>query len=134
MGVAEQREFGRVGFGIEVRVSLACAGSWTRKQEEWSKYFVMTILAFLGSGRQLASVVVFVMVLLTTGVVEVALIDQKQEIGKRGESPGARGDMDGRPSENIEQQRKGGQPSDQNQRSQKREIRRKRTEITKHKR
>ena len=64
MGVAEEREFGRVGFGREVRVSQACTGLWTRKQEEWSRYLTMTILAFLGSGRQLASVVVFVVVLL----------------------------------------------------------------------
>ena len=89
MGVAEQREFGRVGFGIEVRVTLVCVGSWTRKQEEWSRYLAMRILAFLGSGRQLASVVVFVVVLRAQGVMEVAWIDQKQEIGKRGESPEA---------------------------------------------
>ena len=86
----------------------------------------MTILAFLGSGRQLASVVVFVVVLLATGVVEVVLIDEKQETGKWGESPEAQGDMSARPSKNIEKQRAGRQSSDK--RSQKREIRRKRAE------
>ena len=91
------------------------------------------MLGFLGSGRQLASVMVFVVVLLATGVVEVALIDQKQEIGKKGESLEARGDMSGRPSENIER-RAGEQPSNQNQLSQKREIRRKQAETAKHNR
>ena len=134
MGVAEQRESGRVGVGIEVRVSLGCAGSWARKQEEWSRYLAMTILAFLGSGCQLASVVVFVVVLLSTGVVEVTSDTREKEIGKRG-SPDARNDMSTRRSsqnESTDEQRAGGQPSDQ--RSQKREIRRKRAETTTHNR
>ena len=136
MGVVEQREFGRVGVWIEVRVSLGCAGSWTRKQEEWSKCLAMTILAFLGSDCQLACIVVFVVVLLSTGVVEVTPDTREKEIGKKGGSPDARNDMNrtgGNQAENTdERQRAGGESN--NQQSQKREIRRKGTETTKHKR
>ena len=95
----------------------------------------MTILAFLGSGCQLACIVVFVVVLLSTGVVKVTPDTRGKEIGKKGGSPDVRNDMNRTGSKKAkntdEQQRAGGESHDQ--RSQKWEIRRKRTETTKHK-
>ena len=82
--------------GVTIEVSLWLLQSLTRKEKEKLRYFAASILAFVGIACQLASIVGFVVVLLLTGVANVALVPQAERVGKGGDSPaGEKSQSDG---------------------------------------
>ena len=78
--------------GVTIKVSSQLLQSLTRKEKEKLRRFAASIHAFMGIACQLASIVVFVIVLLLTGVANVALVPQAERVGKGGESPGESGE------------------------------------------
>ena len=74
--------------GVTIEVSSRLLPSLTRKEKEKLRCFAASILAFMGIACQLASIVGFVVVLLLTGVANVALVPQAKRVGKGGDSPG----------------------------------------------
>ena len=73
---------------MTIEVSSWLLKSLITKEKEQMRCVAVSILAFLGMAFQLASIVVFVLVSLLTGVVNVALVPQPEHIGKGGDSPG----------------------------------------------
>src|SRR5947209_10520274 len=75
--------------GVTIEVSSRLLQSLTKEEKEKLRCFAASILAFVGIACQLASIVVFVIVLLLTGVANVVLGPQAERIGKGGDSPAA---------------------------------------------
>ena len=73
--------------GVTIEVSSRLLQSLTRKEKEKLRCFAASILAFVGIACQLASILGFVVVLLLTGVANVALVPQAERVGKGGDSP-----------------------------------------------
>ena len=69
--------------GVTIEVSSRLLQSLTKKEKEKLQWVAASILAFVGIACQLASIVVFVIVLLLTGVANVALVPQAERVGKR---------------------------------------------------
>ena len=90
--------------GVTIEVSSQLLQSLTRKEKEKLRCFAASILAFVGIACQLASIVVFVIVLLLTGVANVALVPQAEGVGKGGDSP-SRGGASGEESQSQDEQR-----------------------------
>ena len=74
--------------GVTIEVSSRLLQSLTRKEKEKLRCFAESILAFMGIACHLASIVGFVVVLLLTGVANVALVPQAERVGKGGDCPG----------------------------------------------
>ena len=74
--------------GVTIEVSSRLLQSLTKKEKEKLRCVAASILAFVGIPCQLASIVVFVIVLLLTGVANVALVPQAERVGQGGDSPG----------------------------------------------
>ena len=91
--------------GVTIEVSLRLLQSLTRKEKEKLRCFAASILAFVGIACQLASIVGFVIVLLLTGVGNVALVPQADCIGKGGDYPGEQEGSSGEKSQSQEEQR-----------------------------
>ena len=72
--------------GVTIEVSSWLLQSLTRKEKEKLRCFATSILAFVGIAWQLVSIVVFVIVLLLTGVANVALVPQAERVGRGGNS------------------------------------------------
>src|SRR5436853_1602516 len=93
MGIAKCRESQKVELVIEIEVSSQWAESLTRVRKEWSGRPTMQVLAILGLGHQLVTIVILaVVVLLLTGVASVAVAAQAQGIGKGEDSPKSEGE------------------------------------------
>ena len=90
--------------GVTIEVSSRLLQSLTREKKEKLGCFAASILAFVGIACQLASIVVFVIVLLLTGVVNVALVPQAERVGKGGDSPGKRGESSRKKSRSQDEQ------------------------------
>ena len=90
--------------GVTIEVSSRLLQSLTRKEKEKLRCFGGSILAFVGIACQLASIVVFVIVLLPTGVANVALVPQEERVGKAADSPG-RGEGSGEKSTRQDEKR-----------------------------
>ena len=91
--------------GVTIEVSLRLLQSFTREEKEKLRCFAASILAFVGIACQLASIVVFVIVLHLTGVANVALVPQAERVRKGGDSPGKRGGSSGEKSQSQDEQR-----------------------------
>ena len=91
--------------GVTIEVSSRLLQSLTRKEKEKLRCFAASILAFVGLACQLASIVGFVIVLLLTGVANVALVPQAQRLGKGGDSPRKRKGASGEKSQSQDEQR-----------------------------
>ena len=87
--------------GVTIEVSSRLLQSLTRKEKEKLRCFAASILAFVGIACQLASIVVYFIFLLLTGVANVALVPQAEHVGKGGDSPGRSGEK----SQSKEEQR-----------------------------
>ena len=74
--------------GVTIEVSSRLLQALTRKEKERLRCFAALILAFVGIESQLASIVGFVIVLLLTGVANVALVSQAERVGKGEDLPG----------------------------------------------
>ena len=74
--------------GVTIEVSSRLLQFLTRKEKEKLRCFAPSILAFVEIACQLASIVGYVVVLLLTGVANVALVPQAEPVGKGGDSPG----------------------------------------------
>ena len=72
--------------GVTIEVSSRLLPSLTRKEKEKLRCFAASILVLAGIACQLASIVGFVVVLLRTGVTNVALVPQAEGVGKGGDS------------------------------------------------
>ena len=72
--------------GVTIEVSSRLLQSLTRKKTEKLQSFAASILAFVRIECQLASIVGFVVVLLLTGVANVAFVPQAECIRKGGTS------------------------------------------------
>ena len=70
--------------GVTIEVSSRLLQSLTRKEKEKLRCFAASILAFMGIACQLASIVGFVVVLLLTGVANVALVPEAERVGNVG--------------------------------------------------
>ena len=90
--------------GVTIEVSSRLLQSLTRKEKERLRCFAASILAFVEIACQLASIVMFVIVLLLTGVANVVLVPQAERVEKEGNSPGKRGES-GEKSQSQEEQR-----------------------------
>ena len=88
--------------GVTIEVSSRLLKSLTWKEKEKLRCFAASIVAFVGIACQLASIVVFVIVLLLTGVANMALVPQAQRVGKGGDSPR---ESSGEKSQSQEEQR-----------------------------
>ena len=91
--------------GVTIEVSSQLLQSLTKKEKEKLPCVATSILAVVGIACQLASIVVFVIVFLLTGVVNVALVPQAERVGKGGDSPGKREGSSGEKSQSQEEQR-----------------------------
>ena len=74
--------------GVTIEVSSRLLQLLTRKGKEKLQCLTVSILAFVGIACQLASNVGFVIVLILTGVANMALVPQAECIGKGGNSFG----------------------------------------------
>ena len=72
--------------GVTIEVSARLLQSLTRKEKKKLRCFVASILAFAGIACQLGSIVGFIVVVLPTGVANVALVPQAERVGKGGDS------------------------------------------------
>ena len=95
--------------GVTIEVSSRLLQSLTKKEKEKLRCVAASILAFVGIACQLASIVVFVIVLLLTGVKKVGLVPQAEHVGKgrdsRGRGEGSSGEKSGgRKEHEIEEQ------------------------------
>ena len=91
--------------GVTIEVSSRLLQSLTRKEKGKLRCFAAAILVFVGIACQLASIVGFVIVLLMTGVGNVALVPQAERVGKGGDSPGKGEEQSGEKSESQDEQR-----------------------------
>ena len=91
--------------GVTIEVSSRLLQSLTKKEKEKLRCAAASILAFVGKACQLASIVVFVIDLLLTGVANVALVPQAERVGKGGDFPGKREGSSGEKSQSQEEQR-----------------------------
>ena len=66
----------------------------------------MSILTFVGIACQLASIVAFLVVLLLTGVANMALVPQAEGVGKGGDSPEEKKESSGKKSQSQTEQHK----------------------------
>ena len=91
--------------GVTIEVSSRLLQSLTKKEKEKLRCVAASILPFVGIACQLASIVVFVIVLLLTGVANVALVPQAERVGKGEDFPGKREGGSGEKSQSQEEQR-----------------------------
>ena len=76
--------------GVTIEVSLRLLQLLTEKKKEKLRWFTASIFTFVGIACELASIVVFVIALLLTGVVNVALVPQAESVIKGGDSSAKR--------------------------------------------
>ena len=73
---------------VTIEVSSQLLQSLTKGEKEKLRCSAASILAFAVTACRLASIVGFVIVLLLTGVANVALVPQAERVEKGGDSPG----------------------------------------------